>query len=169
MSQNKNPEAVSDSREFAGHIAPSEPLMTGGHQPGKLVGNDAVPEFNAQTLPAGSAPADKTFQPNPELNNQKMYHQASDTLQGATSADVHTGLGHPGQGQTSQDLHDGSRGPQGLAGLTSGVKDQQAGGTVEALKDDPAHAAQRNLGDVPTGQRGNVGGPAAEEREPSQA
>lgn len=30
MSQNKNPEAVSDSREFAGHIAPSEPLMTGG-------------------------------------------------------------------------------------------------------------------------------------------
>lgn len=30
MSQNKNPDAVSDSRQFAGHVAPSEPLMTGG-------------------------------------------------------------------------------------------------------------------------------------------
>jgi hypothetical protein len=30
MSQNLNPEAVSDGREFAGHVKPSEPLMTGG-------------------------------------------------------------------------------------------------------------------------------------------
>ncbi|XP_014558995.1 hypothetical protein COCVIDRAFT_93094 [Bipolaris victoriae FI3] len=169
MSQNRNPDAVSDSRQFQGHVAPSEPLMKGGHQIGKLVGNDAVPEFHAQTLPAGSAPADKTYTPNPDLNNQKMYQQASDTLQGATSADVHTGLGHPGQGQTSKELRDGSSVGQGLAGLASGVKDQQTGGDIATLKDDPKHAAQRNLGDVPTGQRGNVGGPPAEEREPAQA
>ncbi|KAI4632656.1 hypothetical protein J4E80_000013 [Alternaria sp. BMP 0032] len=169
MSQNQNPDAVSDGRQFAGHVAPSEPLMKGGHQPGKLVGNDAVPEFNAQTLPAGTAPASKTFQPNPDLNNQKMYHQASDTIQGATSGDVHTGLGQPVQGQTSQELHDGSSKGQGLAGLASGVKDQTTGGDIRELKDDPAHAAQRNLDDVPTGQRGNVGGPPAEEREPSSA
>jgi hypothetical protein len=30
MSQNLNPDAVSDGREFAGHVKPSEPLMTGG-------------------------------------------------------------------------------------------------------------------------------------------
>ncbi|EUC49480.1 hypothetical protein COCMIDRAFT_84348 [Bipolaris oryzae ATCC 44560] len=169
MSQNKNPDAVSDGRQFAGHVAPSEPLTNGGHQIGRLVGKDAVPEFHAQTLPAGSAPADKTYTPNPDLNNQKMYQQASDTLQGATSADLHTGLGHPGQGQTSKELHDGRRVGQGLAGLASGVKDQQSGGDIRELKDDPKYAAQRNLGDVPTGQRGNVGGPPAEEREPAQA
>lgn len=42
-------------------------------------------------------------------------------------------------------------------------------GNVRDLKDDPPHAQQRNLGDVPTGRRGNTGGPAAEEREPEQA
>lgn len=31
--------------------------------------------------------------------------KASDTLTGATSSDVHAGLGHPGQGQTSSELH----------------------------------------------------------------
>ncbi|KAG6900774.1 hypothetical protein C0993_002198 [Termitomyces sp. T159_Od127] len=36
---------------------------------------------------------------------------ARDTLGGATSSDVHAGLGHPGSGQTSQELHhDGRRG-----------------------------------------------------------
>jgi hypothetical protein len=97
-----------------------------------------------------------------------MYQAASDTLQGATSADVHTGLGHPGQGQTSSELHDGSS-ASGLAGRAGNVKDQQAGGAVETLKDDPRHAAQRNLGDVPTGQRGNAGGLSAEEKEPTTA
>jgi hypothetical protein len=97
-----------------------------------------------------------------------MYHQASDTISGATSADVHTGIGHPGQGQTSSELRDGSA-ATGLAGRASNVKDQNAGGDIATLKDDPRHAAQRNLGDVPTGQRGNAGGAAAEEQEPSSA
>jgi hypothetical protein len=134
-----------------------------------MVGNDAKPEFHAETLPAGTAPPESTFQPNPDVNNQKMFHQASDTLQGATSGDVHTGLGHPGQGQSSSELHDGSKGGQGLAGLAGNVKDQKAGGAIETLKDDPTHAAQRNLGDVPTGQRGNAGGLSAEEKEPTKA
>ena len=138
------------------------------HQIGRQVGNDAVPEFNAQTLPAGSAPANSTYTPNPDLNNTKLYHHASDTLQGATSADVHNGLGHPGQGQTSQELHDGRRVGQGLAGLASGVKDQVTGGDIHDIKDLPKHASQRNFDDVPTGQRGNVGGPPAEEREPTR-
>jgi hypothetical protein len=93
------------------------------HQPGKLVGNDAVPTFEAKVLPAGSAPAKDTYQPNPDLNNQKMYQDASSTITGATSADVHTGLGHPGQGQTSNELrHADKKGGQGLTGLADSVE-----------------------------------------------
>jgi hypothetical protein len=136
------------------------------HQPGKLVGNDAAPEFTAQVLPAGSAPASNSYQPNPELNNQKMYQSASSTITGATSGDVHTGLGHPGQGQTSNELrHADKKGGNGLAGLADNVGQ----GNVKDLKDDPTHAQQRNLGDVPTGQRGNTGGLPAQEREPETA
>lgn len=37
--------------------------------------------------------------------------RASDTLTGATSADVYDGLGHPGQGMSSKELrHDGQPG-----------------------------------------------------------
>ena len=50
-----------------------------------------------------------------------------DTLPGATSADVHTGLGHPGQGQTSTELrnegkHTSSKNSSGTegAGATGG-------------------------------------------------
>jgi hypothetical protein len=136
------------------------------HQPGKLVGNDAAPEFNAQVLPAGSAPAGSTFQPNPDLNNQKMYQEASSTLTGASSGDVHTGLGHPGQGQTSNELrHPDKKGGSGLAGLADSVGQ----GNVKDLKDDPTHAQQRNLDDVPTGQRGNTGGLSAQDRVPEGA
>jgi hypothetical protein len=136
------------------------------HQPGKLVGNDAAPEFSAQVLPAGSAPASNSFQPNPDLNNQKMYQDASSTITGATSGDVHTGLGHPGQGQTSNELHHpDKKGGSGLAGLAGSVEQ----GNVKDLKDDPTHAQQRNLGDVPTGHRGNTGGLPAQDREPETA
>ena len=51
---------------------------------------------------------------------------ASSTLGGATSGDVHTGLGHPGQGQTSTELrHDGkhtsTKTGGGLAGVGASV------------------------------------------------
>jgi hypothetical protein len=44
------------------------------HAPGVKVGNDAAPEFNAQTLPAGTAPSDRTFAPNTqnEIPGQAM-------------------------------------------------------------------------------------------------
>jgi hypothetical protein len=79
---------------------------------------------------------------------------------------VHTGLGHPGQGQTSNELrHPDKKGGSGLAGLADSVGQ----GNVGSLKDDPRHANQRNLGDVPTGERGNTGGLAAQEKEPETA
>ena len=70
MSQ--NPDSVSNQGEFSGHVRPSEPLMTSGHKPGKQVGDDAAPEFHVKVLPAGSAPAKDTFQPNPEVDGQKV-------------------------------------------------------------------------------------------------
>lgn len=103
-----------------------------------LVGNEVVPEFTAKTLPPGSAPSDRTFKPNSanaippasEVDNIKdpdATSSASDTLGGATSRDVYTGLGKPVQGQSSAELeHNGyphrKRPETGLAGVPSGVR-----------------------------------------------
>ncbi|KAF2120244.1 hypothetical protein BDV96DRAFT_642089 [Lophiotrema nucula] len=171
MSASKNADAVSNQGEFHASAPGSEPLTQKGHKPGVLASeSDRAPEFSAQTLPAGSAPADKTFQPSPDLNNQKMYQDASSTLTGADSADVHTGLGHPGQGQTSSELrHDGQHTSKhqglGQVGLQSGVMER---GTVDARQ--PENAGQRRLdSDVPSGQRGTVDKPGAEEAVPESA
>lgn len=105
-----------------------------------MVGNDAAPEFSAKILPAGSAPASKTYQPNPvnetpgQADNdlagrshgkEDTTTSALDTLGGATSADVHTGYGHPGSGQTSSEIrHEGKSGRDrerlGLVGQAGG-------------------------------------------------
>ncbi|KAJ4991880.1 hypothetical protein SVAN01_02730 [Stagonosporopsis vannaccii] len=167
MSQ--NPDAVSNQGEFAGHVKPAEPLMTSGHQPGKIVSEaDAAPEFHAQTFPAGTAPRGSTFTPNPDLNNQKTFTSASSTLVGADSGSVHTGLGHPGQGQSSAELHDNSTHSGGSGGL-AGLKEHHGQGNVADLKDDPTHAKQRNLKEDAAGTRGNTGGLPAQEMEPEQA
>lgn len=123
-----NVDAMSNAQgEFHSRIPPSEPLTTKGHAPGVKVGNDAVPEFSAQTLPAGSAPADRTFKPNTEseipgqamnpIISKETWTRAEDTLGGATSADLHQGYGHPGSGQTSNELKgDGRKDRSGLEG-----------------------------------------------------
>ncbi|KAF7194354.1 hypothetical protein HII31_04387 [Pseudocercospora fuligena] len=117
------------------------------HQPGKLVGNDALPTFQAETLPAGTAPASRTFQPNPTDSvppaqqniGEGEQASAADTLGGATSGDVHTGLGHPGAGQSSKELHDGSK------TRTGGVEGVGASGVKQSTIDphDPQFANQR--------------------------
>ncbi|KAI0018032.1 hypothetical protein F4780DRAFT_558182 [Xylariomycetidae sp. FL0641] len=111
MSANRNTEsmAAQAGTEFSNRVPPSEPLTTKGHKPGVMVGNEAVPEFHAETHPPGTAPREDTYQPNPETEFSAQANNtqtdASATLGGATSADVHTGLGKPMQGQTSQELH----------------------------------------------------------------
>lgn len=139
------------------------------HQPGKLVGNDAVPEFEAQTLPPGSAPASKTFQPNvtpsagPDQTDFEGHPAAGDM--GSTSADVHTGLGHPGAGQSSAELHDNTQARQGLEGAGAKTVLQSDIDTK-----DPKFAEHRVIhSDVAETGRGNVGGPSAEERVPESA
>lgn len=117
------------------------------HQPGQLVGNDAAPEFHAKTLPPGSAPESQTFKPNPidETPGQNNNPDAADTglaandMPGATSRDVHTGLGQPGSGQTSASLaHDGKgkreKEPQGLTGQAEGGSGMHGDESAEARR-----------------------------------
>lgn len=128
--------------EFRSKVAPSEPLTTKGvclsilklyhtsnilqHKPGVLVGNDAVPEFKAETLLPGTAPADRSFKPNIENEVPAQATgapSAQDTITGATSADVHTGLGHPGQGQTSSLQGQRRNVSSGLIGVGANASD----------------------------------------------
>ncbi|KFH41587.1 hypothetical protein ACRE_076960 [Hapsidospora chrysogenum ATCC 11550] len=133
MSASKNPDAMNSAQgEFSSRVPPGEPMTTKGHAPGVHVGNDAAPEFHAETHTPGTAPTDRSFQPNPssEFNAQAEGRQpaASETLPGATSADVHQGLGHPGQGQTSQEMHGAHAGKRkkersGLEGVGASYED----------------------------------------------
>jgi hypothetical protein len=55
-------------------------------------------------MPAGTAPPERTFAPASTNSNDRPEDDdalvsAEDTLVGATSKDVHKGLGHPGSGQ----------------------------------------------------------------------
>ncbi|CAC9891737.1 unnamed protein product [Aureobasidium pullulans] len=140
----RNPEAASNSNPDGFHAsAPrDEPLMSSGHQPGKM------PDYHAENVAQGG--------------------KASDTIGGATSAQVHQGLGQPIQGQTSSELrHDGQshrKNPgTGLDGLKSGAQ----GKTVDSRL--PEHAGQRNLesDEAQGGTRSNI--PSAEERIPDSA
>ncbi|KAH6682013.1 hypothetical protein B0J14DRAFT_228790 [Halenospora varia] len=118
-----NPESVSNQGGFRSKVPPSEPLTTKGHAVGTRVGNDAAPEFHAQTLAAGTAPSPNTQSeiPGQAMNpntTKETWTSAQDTIGGATSADVHTGYGHPGQGQTSNELHGtGKKEKSGLSGV----------------------------------------------------
>ena len=155
----RNPDAVANQgNEFHAARPRDEPLTTSGvspsplckpsiqchltipshhqHKPGVKVGNDAAPEFHAKTLPPGSAPADRTFQPNPvsevpgqALNDnvlrghgkESTHTTASSTLGGSTSADVYQGLGKPLQGQTNNEAKGGTKKVRegGLVGVGS--------------------------------------------------
>merc|ERR1712225_54964 len=130
--------------EFHSRVPPSEPLTTKGHAPGVKVGNDAAPSFSAETLPAGSAPSDRTFKPNTqnEIPGQAMnpnisketWTSADSTLGGATSKDVHQGLGQP-MPQGRKELHHGGSEPgkrerTGVAGR-GGEADVDGWGGVE--------------------------------------
>jgi len=156
--------AVSNQEgQIGSHVPRSEPLTTHGHKPGVIASKaDAAPEFSAQTLPAGSAPSSKTYTPNPEtIDPSASKPSASETLQGDTSADVHTGLGHPGQGQTSTEEHH--------AGTSGGLKNRsglEGLGTVgDSSVKDPAFSTHKG----PDAQRGQLSGLAAEEKIPDSA
>lgn len=196
-SANRNVDAtIGSGEQFHSRRERDEPMEAGGvsqsipqnlasradfhvqHKPGVLVGNDTKPEFQAQTLPPGTAPKSQTFEPNPvdtapptlqsrpddQIERDATQAQPLD-MPGATSGAVHTGLGHPGQGQTSRELrHDGAQ-HSGQGGY-EGLKSTAAAKVTDPR--DPLQADQRALDkdEAAPGQRGNVGGPAAEDRIP---
>ncbi|UNI24070.1 hypothetical protein JDV02_009848 [Purpureocillium takamizusanense] len=135
------------------------------YERGTKVGKDHLPEFHAETHLPGTAPASRTFQPRPvnetvpSGGGASVPTAASDTPPGATSAGVHRGLGHPGQGMTSQELHGGKRSRDG-AGLEG----------VGINSTDPAHERGFDR-DYETGYRGKAREdyPGAEDRLPTSA
>jgi len=97
---------------------------------------------------------------NPNISKE-TWTSAQDTIVGATSADVHTGYGHPGSGQTSKELH-GERKKErnGLVG-------------VGANQTDPIRERALDI-DHPKGTKGYSGEnrediPGAEDRVPVSA
>jgi len=138
----RNPDSMSNAQgEFTPSKPRDEPIETHGHKPGvKSSPADHAPEFSAQTLPAGTAPKSSTFTPNVQSeipgqayneNVERSHGKESvrtdplSTLPGATSADVHMGLGHPGQGQTSTEVKHASK------KHTAGLKGAGATGALE--------------------------------------
>ncbi|KAI0450010.1 hypothetical protein F5B21DRAFT_492498 [Xylaria acuta] len=167
MSATRNPDSLQG--EFHSRVPPSEPMETGGHKPGVLVGNERAPEFHAQTYPPGTAPQEDTYQPRPEGEYAAQAYgtapSAADTIQGATSQDVYRGMGKPIQGQEHREiekLHGGHRKKErsGVAGV----------GGVEGVDFVRVRGADLPEG-IHKGMRGKASEdyPAAEDRVPTDA
>src|ERR1700755_1635427 len=125
-----NPDSVSAGEQFSasrgstGHSL-QNPLAGWDSQPSELKhqpGRNVAPENTVDILPKGThLPPDRTFLPqNPERNvpastrydavGQGLENdQIQDTITGATSKDVYSGMGMPGDasGQEAQTLGDG--------------------------------------------------------------
>jgi hypothetical protein len=129
---------------------------------------DFAPEFHAKTVPPGTAPADRTFQPNPTGETPNTQPVDASGI-GATSQDVHTGLGHPGQGQTSAELrHEGaSHRTRQSAGL-EGVGASSGSGIVSGETRPSQRALDKEEG-IKAGTRSTKGAVAAEDMNPSSA
>ncbi|KAF2213130.1 hypothetical protein CERZMDRAFT_96798 [Cercospora zeae-maydis SCOH1-5] len=162
--------------QFSAAVPQPEPTISDKHQPGKIIpgSNDAVPEFSAEVLPAGSAPTEHTYEPQtegeaPPLQNyykdgvgEGQTAKASDTIMGATSGDVHQGLGKPVEGQSSKELRDGTH--------TSGGVEAVGGRANQSTVNphDPHHMSQRAL-DKDDAVVGRGDKASAEDREPQSA
>ncbi|MCJ1352923.1 MAG: hypothetical protein MMC33_002907 [Icmadophila ericetorum] len=170
MSASRNADSITTAQgEVSSRVPRSKPMMTSGHKPGVQVGNDAVPEFHAETLPAGTAPASNKFTPNPisetpgqALNDstlrshgkESIYTSADSTLGGATSGDVHTGLGKPVQGQTASEKKGmgGNDGRGGLAGV--GAESAHVGlAGVDERVESSQRGLERETGDLAAGKK----------------
>ncbi|PYH94862.1 hypothetical protein BO71DRAFT_324491 [Aspergillus ellipticus CBS 707.79] len=184
MSTHHNVDSVANTKQ--GQFKPAAegtgPIEGRGHQPGRKVAPaDFAPEFHAKSYPPGTAPASSSFRPNPvgEVGSQalnpnverahgkeRVKTSAGDTLMGATSKDVYTGLGHPGSGMTSQELH--HDGQSGRKGQSAGL--EQVGG-FQTGKYERQLPHQRGLerDEARPGQRGDKGALAAEDRLPEPA
>ena len=104
-------------------------------------------------------------QANNELNQRQhgkeSTYTAADSFPGATSKDVHTGLGHPGSGQVASDIrHKGGQGLQGVTHSGLGMADERVDPSQRAMERDDAAGVQKG---------GKRDAPPAEDRLPESA
>jgi hypothetical protein len=152
------------------------------HQLGaKVSPADWKPQFSAETYPPGTAPASNSYTPNPisetgsQANNdlvershgkEAVMTTAESTLRGATSKDVHKGLGKPGSGQTKNEIkHEGQHHRKHEGAGLEGV------GSYRQDKFERTQADQRALDreGVRGGEHGDKGVSAAEDIPPQSA
>lgn len=159
--------------------SPPFPLLTlppPQHKPGNEQGNDALPEFHAETHPPGTAPKESTFAP--QNSYETPVEGGGADYPTSTSKDVHNAHGfqegRPMQGQTSRETRGAHAGKNkkegtGLEGVGATSNEQ---GTVEGNV--RGQAADR--GEAQKGERGKSGAvegglawEGAEGARPSQA
>lgn len=142
---------------------------------------DFAPDFHAKTYPPGTAPEDSSYTArmedktggqanNPDVERshgkESTKTTAESTLRGATSKDVHRGLGHPGVGQTNNEIrHNGEHGRKHQANGLEGV------GTYRQDRVERNLADQRGIDreGVHGGEHGDKGILAAENIAPEPA
>ncbi|EAS33526.3 uncharacterized protein CIMG_04550 [Coccidioides immitis RS] len=165
--------------QFHPHHHKCEHLESPKHKPGvKASPSDHAPEFAAETFPPGTAPADRSFQPNPveEIPGQAMNENveeaegkeavkttAASTLTGASSADVNKGLGHAMEGESSVEYRHGGekhRKHEGSGFEGVGANPPRVGDDLRRLEREDTTAKG--------GKAGGKGIPA-EERQPETA
>lgn len=155
------------------------------HKPGNEQGHDAVPEFHAEVHARGTAPPEHSFTPNPINEFPRRVSPSSaespeyaepPELPGATSKDVHTGLGLPLQGQLGREVNPQLPGKK-ITGERSHPRGRKKEGTgLVGVGAEPTKDIVRERGwDLPEGvERGSRGKhtaewPGAEERVPDTA
>ena len=127
---------------------------------------DSGSEFQAECHPPGTAPKSTSYLPQPsgQVPAQSLHGLDNSELNGlngpgalppgVTSADVHKGFGHPGQGMTSQELHGGKRKKQG--------GEREIGSSLE----DGIGSRKLDIGHEGRG-KSSINYPRAEDREPA--
>ncbi|KAL7766769.1 hypothetical protein ACKLNR_004685 [Fusarium oxysporum f. sp. zingiberi] len=105
----KNPDSLVGEGPFHARINPAQPAANNWHKPGNEQGNDAVPEYHAETFPPGTAPAENTFHPNPDSNyTTEALNMPALDMPGSTSKDVHNSIdnlhGKPLIGQENREI-----------------------------------------------------------------
>ncbi|KAL0930708.1 uncharacterized protein CTRU02_214783 [Colletotrichum truncatum] len=171
--------------EFHARVPPSKPMASKWHKPGNELGNDAVGEFHAEVHSKGEAPPEHTYKPNPvgEFPEQYLSSDSNSSsyrnppeMPGATSKEMHKGLGLPLQGVESRELNSQLPGKKNSdkRGHPRKRKKEKAGlvGVGVEPRKDPVRTRGLDLPEgVEKGSRGKhtADWPGAEERMPATA
>lgn len=161
------------------HNLPSLTYTAHQHQLGQQVGNEAVPEFRAETHAPGSAPKKDSHQPNPirEVPGQALNPLANESgrtgaleMPGATSGEVHNAstFARPMEGQTLREQHGAHAGKNkkersGLEGVgATPSTDETVEGRARALGADLPEGVERGIRGERPGAEGMNPASAAE-------